>query len=114
MANAGAGAPEAWVTLMTSDGFLMGVEALLSSLKAHTRQPRPVVVLVTPAVSPRVVAQVAALGALPLVVAPIPNPHAAASHVAGWVNSGFTKVRAPWFEGRTWEEGLSFILCGRG
>ena len=71
----------------------MGVEALLSSLRAHTRRALPVVVLTTDAVSPRVVAQLRALGAEALHVPAIANPHAAAAHVAGWVNSGYTKLQ---------------------
>lgn len=89
-----------YVTLLTSDAYAMGVEALAYSL-VRVRAAAPLLVLYTPQVSAAVAAQLARFFALltPRLqvtmarVEDIPSPHAAAAHVAGWVNSGYTKLR---------------------
>lgn len=78
-------------TLLTSDDFLMPVQALVSSLK-KTGTSVQMVVLYTTQVSQGVVARLACDAALDMrLVEAIPNPHK--TDVPGWVNSGFTKLR---------------------
>ena len=76
-----------YATLLTSDSFLPGVQALAYSLHKHSQVP--LLVLVTPQVRKHTRVQ---LHRLPLCsvseVRAIPNPHAASVHVEGWVNSG--------------------------
>lgn len=79
------------VSLITSDDFLMPVQALVASLRASGVQER-VLLLHTSQVDPSVLSR---LSGDPLIemrqVEAIPNPHK--TDVAGWINSGFTKLR---------------------
>eukprot|EP00933_Yihiella_yeosuensis_P081087 TRINITY_DN94625_c0_g1_i1.p1 TRINITY_DN94625_c0_g1~~TRINITY_DN94625_c0_g1_i1.p1 ORF type:complete len:251 (-),score=41.69 TRINITY_DN94625_c0_g1_i1:213-965(-) len=82
---------KAYATLITSDDFLMAVQALLSSLRA-TGTEIPVIVLHTDQVSNGVLSRLEKeKSSLLRRVEAIPNPHK--TNVAGWVNSGFTKLR---------------------
>ncbi|TYZ64870.1 hypothetical protein PybrP1_010591 [[Pythium] brassicae (nom. inval.)] len=89
-----------FVTLVTSDAYTIGVEALAYSL-LRVHAAFPLLVLHTPQVSATAAARLARFFAA---LAPrlrvslacvddIPAPHAASAHVAGWVNSGYTKLR---------------------
>lgn len=81
----------AFASMITSDDFLMGMQALVASLKA-TGTHSKLLLLHTDQVSNGVVSR---LGANEIVemrrVEAIANPHH--TSVAGWVNSGFTKLR---------------------
>mmetsp|Transcript_45158 Transcript_45158/g.81597 ORF Transcript_45158/g.81597 Transcript_45158/m.81597 type:complete len:285 (-) Transcript_45158:102-956(-) len=82
---------EAYVSLLTSDSFLMAVQALIASLKA-TGTARRLLLLHTTQVSRPTLARLRGDSFLDLrEVAAIPNPHQ--TDVPGWVNSGFTKLR---------------------
>mmetsp|Transcript_24821 Transcript_24821/g.44930 ORF Transcript_24821/g.44930 Transcript_24821/m.44930 type:complete len:179 (+) Transcript_24821:98-634(+) len=83
---------KAYATLLTSDDFLMAIQALAASLKATGTEHLPMIVLHTDQVSKSVTSRLAADTSLRLrQVEPIPNPHK--TDVPGWVNSGFTKLR---------------------
>lgn len=79
------------VSFITSDDFLMPVQALVASLRATGMQER-VLLLHTSQVDQSVLSR---LSSDPLIetrlVEAIPNPHQ--TDVAGWRNSGFTKLR---------------------
>lgn len=81
----------AFASMITSDDFLMGAQALIASLKATGTHAR-LLLLHTDQVSSGVVSR---LGADAFVetrqVEAIANPHK--TKVAGWTNSGFTKLR---------------------
>lgn len=78
-------------TLLTSDDFLMAVQALVASLKAAGTSAQ-VLVLHTDQVSRSVLDRLSSDAGLELrEVSAIPNPHA--TDVPGWVNAGFTKLR---------------------
>lgn len=80
-----------YATLLTSDSFLMAVQALAASLKATGTRQR-LLLLHTDQVSRGVVARLAGDPFVdPRLVVAIPNPHD--TEVEGWVNSGFTKLR---------------------
>jgi len=81
---------DAFVTLLTNDGFSPGAEALLFSLRKTTTKAT-LVVLVTPEVSARVRRVLGRAADSVVDVLPISNPHA--THVAGWADAGFTKLR---------------------
>jgi len=90
-APVGGEAKLAFVTLLTSDDFLMAVQALAASLKA-TGTPHKLLLLHTKAVSKTVLARLSTEQTLELrSVEEIANPHE--TDVAAWVNSGFTKLR---------------------
>ncbi len=77
----------AYVTLLTSDSFLPGVQTLAYSLHKHSRVP--LVILATPQVKKHTRVMLRRLPNCELhEVQPIANPHAASVHVDGWVNSG--------------------------
>eukprot|EP00931_Biecheleriopsis_adriatica_P070286 TRINITY_DN44063_c0_g1_i1.p1 TRINITY_DN44063_c0_g1~~TRINITY_DN44063_c0_g1_i1.p1 ORF type:complete len:251 (-),score=36.41 TRINITY_DN44063_c0_g1_i1:294-1046(-) len=83
---------QAYATLLTSDDFLMAVQALSSSLKATGTDHLPMLVLHTDQVSAITLSRLRADSCLVLRrVEAIANPHT--TDVAGWVNSGFTKLR---------------------
>jgi glycogenin glucosyltransferase len=84
------GANHAYVTLVTSDDFVVGAEVMLFSLH-KTGTCKASVILVTPQVSPSAQKKLAASGACVIEVADIPNPNSNV-HVEGWVNSGYTKL----------------------
>lgn len=92
-----------YATLMTSDAYAMGVEALVYSLlKVHARFP--IVVLYTPQVTQPAIDKLmrffgsfaTRLSVQMMRVDDIGIPSqvtdARAVHVAGWVNSGYTKL----------------------
>ena len=82
----------AYITMVTTDSFVMGAEAMIYSLRA-TGTKHAVVVMVTPQVSGSKRAQLKAAGASSVLeVAPIANPSAAVNAGASWVNSGYTKL----------------------
>ncbi|CAJ1357453.1 unnamed protein product [Effrenium voratum] len=86
------GASMSFVTLITSDDFLMAVQALASSLKATRTAHLPLLVLYTDQVSANTVSRLEADASVAVrAVEAIPNPHS--TDVPGWVNSGFTKLR---------------------
>ncbi|CAE8604628.1 unnamed protein product, partial [Polarella glacialis] len=81
----------AYASLITSDDFLMPVQALVASLRATGTQ-LPVLLLHTDQVSTGVLARLQVLPGLELRrVEVIPTPHK--TDVPGWVNSGFTKLQ---------------------
>lgn len=96
----------AYVTLLCNDSFLPGVEVMLFSLLSHSHLNIPVIVMITPNVSrttqvalKRSVKSFAKLIQRPYsinvvleTVDHIPGP-SLESHVPGWVNSGYTKLR---------------------
>eukprot|EP00929_Paragymnodinium_shiwhaense_P038165 TRINITY_DN20218_c0_g2_i1.p1 TRINITY_DN20218_c0_g2~~TRINITY_DN20218_c0_g2_i1.p1 ORF type:complete len:293 (-),score=58.98 TRINITY_DN20218_c0_g2_i1:92-901(-) len=82
--------PSVYATLLTSDDFLMPVQALAASLRA-TGTDKKLLVLHTDQVSKGVVGRLTGAQLEPRLVEAIPNPHK--TNVAGWVNSGFTKLR---------------------
>ena len=95
MDTATAKKPSALATLLTSDSFLPGVQALCYSLAKY---PLPSsidkVVLVTKAVSKATLYQLKKIPHLKVKkVDDIPNPHADSCTVPGWVNSGYSKLR---------------------
>ncbi|GLE09141.1 hypothetical protein PINS_up020732 [Pythium insidiosum] len=92
----------AYVTLLTSDAFSIGVEALAYSL-FRTRPRYPLVVLHTPQVSAACCAKLerffgALQSQLPVSLRCVPDigipelTPAGSVHVAGWVNSGYSKL----------------------
>jgi hypothetical protein len=93
--------PSVYVTLLTDDSFLPGVQTLIHSVDKHAKLARDFIVLVTPNVA-KVTRKVLArktgaarrrkVQVIVRQVDPIANPHATACHVAGWVNAGFTKL----------------------
>ena len=85
-------AREAYATLLTSDSFLPGVQALAFSLRRFD-STRPLLVLHTPSVKRHTRIMLSRLQGAQLVpVDDIPCPHAEQVHVDGWVNSGYTKL----------------------
>ncbi|CAL1155613.1 unnamed protein product [Cladocopium goreaui] len=81
-----------YVTLITSDDFLMAVQALASSFRSSGTKHLPMLVLHTEQVSSNTLARLSRDSSLTLrAVETIPNPHS--TSVPGWVNSGFTKLR---------------------
>ncbi|CEM34465.1 unnamed protein product [Vitrella brassicaformis CCMP3155] len=84
----------AYITLLTSDSFAIGVETLAFSLR-KTGTPHPFIVLVGPQVSERTFKRLSERKGVEDVrrVDGIANPHAEEGcHEPGWVNSGFTKL----------------------
>ena len=90
-----------YVTLLTDDSFLAGVQTLIHSTDKHAQTARDFVVLVTPNIAKttrKVLARKTGsarkrkLRVVVREVDPIANPHAKDCHVEGWVNSGFTKL----------------------
>jgi len=80
-------AGHAYVTLLTSDSFLPGVQALAHTLHKHSRIP--LVIMATAQVKKHTRVQLRRLLLCSLLeVEAIPNPHADSVHVDGWVNSG--------------------------
>ena len=63
-----------WVTMLTSDDFLIAAEVLIRSLRAHTDGSRTVCVLVTPTVGLRARKSLERLGACLRTVDAIPAP----------------------------------------
>eukprot|EP00928_Gymnodinium_smaydae_P044265 TRINITY_DN29535_c0_g1_i1.p1 TRINITY_DN29535_c0_g1~~TRINITY_DN29535_c0_g1_i1.p1 ORF type:complete len:298 (+),score=58.30 TRINITY_DN29535_c0_g1_i1:52-894(+) len=86
-----AGGRRAFVSLLTSDDFLMAIQALVASLKA-TGTSAPLLLLHTTQVSRGVLARLRGDPRVELrEVEAIANPHK--TDVPGWINSGFTKLR---------------------
>lgn len=87
----------AFVTLITTDSFGPGAKVLLHSLRSTmtsaTNTKPAVILLVTPQVTEGIRKGLRGLCDEIIEVHPIPNPYAAETHVAGWVDSGFTKLR---------------------
>eukprot|EP00927_Polykrikos_kofoidii_P052152 TRINITY_DN45937_c0_g1_i1.p1 TRINITY_DN45937_c0_g1~~TRINITY_DN45937_c0_g1_i1.p1 ORF type:complete len:294 (+),score=59.55 TRINITY_DN45937_c0_g1_i1:105-986(+) len=87
--------PRAFATLLTSDDFLMAVQALVASLRAASGggsdDQTPLLVMHTDQVSDSVLQRLAGPGLELRKVEAIQNPHC--TSVPGWVNSGFTKLR---------------------
>lgn len=84
------------VTLITTDSFGPGARVLLHSLRStmKTTNMKPaIILLVTPQVTEGIRKGLRGLCDEIIEVEPIPNPYAAETHVAGWVDSGFTKLR---------------------
>lgn len=80
-----------FATLLTSDDFLMAVQALACSLKS-TGTARKLMVMHTDQVSKAVISRLAGDSFLQMrLVEAITNPHE--TSVEGWINSGFTKLR---------------------
>lgn len=92
-----------YATLLTSDAYAMGVEALVYSLlRVHARFP--VVVLYTPQVTQPTLDKLTrffrgfetrlrvALTHVDDIAIPDAVMHARETHVPGWVNSGYTKL----------------------
>ena len=80
----------AYVTLVTSDDFVIGAQLLAHSL--HKQQSRhPLLCLVTPNLSPRSLQLLTASSYTLLLVHPLPCPFR--SHVAAWSAVGLTKLR---------------------
>jgi len=80
----------AYVTMITSDSFMPGLQCMVYSLQ-KTGTKIPICVLVTCQVSKITQLQIKSLGVKLVVVKPIGNPNTN-SHVPGWVNSGYTKL----------------------
>ena len=87
-------ARQAYVTLLTSDCYLPGAECLLHSLKQSGTR-RPVVTLVTSAVSQRARAKLEQRCDRVIEVAAVPNPHASRPDQADkcWTDAGYTKLQ---------------------
>lgn len=92
-------AETAWVTMLTSDAFLIAAEVLIKSLRKHSVGERPVVALVTANVGTHARKSLAKFGASIRDVEAIPTPAEAASvagssisHEPGWVGTGYTKL----------------------
>ena len=99
---------EAYVTMITSDDFLPGAEALLASLKdsQDSLETRAVICMVTASVTSRVRAKLTGAGATVVEVdsISIPQPSIASSggavrtlpsattHVESWVATGYSKL----------------------
>jgi len=86
----------AFVTLITTDSFGPGARVLLHSLQSTmtTATSKPAtILLVTPQVTEGIRKGLRGLCDDIIEVQPIPNPYAAETHVGGWVDSGFTKLR---------------------
>lgn len=86
----------AYVTLITTDSFAPGAKVLLHSLRT-TMKPQThkhkLLLLVTPQVSKATRTSLISHCDEIVEVEPIPNPYAESTHVQGWVDSGFTKLR---------------------
>ena len=82
---------KAYVSMITSDSFVPGVECMLFSLK-ETNTKIPVVLMVTKQVSKRNIEKLRRNVDRVEIVEPIANPNAKKSHVEGWINSGYTKL----------------------
>ena len=81
-----------YVTLLTSDSFLIAVQVLAYSLKRVNSQ-YGLVVMVSSQVSSHVCEQLRREDGIQLIqVTDIPSPGANESHVPGWINSGYTKL----------------------
>ena len=87
-------ARQAYVTLLTSDGYLPGAECLLHSLRQSGTR-RPVVTLVTSAVSPRARAKLEQRCDRVIEVPAVPNPHSSRPDQADkcWTDAGYTKLQ---------------------
>ena len=87
-------ARQAYVTLLTSDGYLPGAECLLHSLRQSGTQ-RPIIILVTSAVSPRARAKLEERCDRVIEVPAIANPHASRPDQANkcWTDAGYTKLQ---------------------
>ena len=85
---------QAYVTLLTSDGYLPGAECLLHSLRQSGTR-RPVVTLVTSAVSPRARAKLEQRCDRVIEVPAVPNPHSSRPDQADkcWTDAGYTKLQ---------------------
>lgn len=89
------GEQRAYVTLITSDSYLPGVQVLLHSLKL-TRTRVPVVCMVTERVGEAVRRKIASCGAEVLLVESIQSPlvrENEGGHVKSWMEVGLTKLR---------------------
>lgn len=82
---------EAYITLVTSDDFVVGAEVLAYSLQL-VQASRPLVVMVTEAVNEASRQRLRESGYHVTVVPPLPNPNADV-HVPQWMEVGFTKLR---------------------
>jgi glycogenin len=90
----------AWVTMLTSDSFLIACEVLVKSLKKNMRAVRPIVVLCTSNISTHARKSLASWGAVVTPVDAIEAPVESAkldgyavAHVPGWLGTGYTKLR---------------------
>ena len=103
---------EALVTMITSDDFSPGIEALLASISSSQLTKRPILVLVTPGVSSRVIQKIANGGGQVVNVDAIAIPpresaategaaagcqevgdsSGAETHVASWVKTGLHPI----------------------
>jgi len=90
----------AFVTLITTDSFGPGARVLLHSLQSSMKTTpiakhfKPaIILLVTPQVTEGIRKGLRGLCDDLIEVQPIPNPYATQTHVSGWVDSGFTKLR---------------------
>lgn len=82
---------EAYVSMLTNDSYLPGLEALLSSL-VSTGTRRELVVVVTPNVSRTTRSKLAGTAARVVEVEPLGGPEEEASGTS-WSGSGYTKLR---------------------
>ena len=80
----------AYVSMITSDDFLPGLQCMVYSLK-RTKTSIPIHIIMTKQVSTLVRKKIEQLDVSVRIVEPIPNPNAS-SHVEGWINSGYTKL----------------------
>lgn len=87
---------ECFVSMLTSESYLPGAEALLHSLR-QTRTLREIVMMVTPDVSERVRSKLLKFCDRVVEVEPISSPvgeaRAAGDGLPCWANSGYTKLR---------------------
>lgn len=79
----------AYVTLLTTDNYFAGTEVLIHSLR-QSGTKETIVVLVTEAVSKRIMEKLDQVADRVITVDPISNPH---SSSACWNDSGYTKLR---------------------
>jgi glycogenin glucosyltransferase len=90
-------AAEAWVTMITSDDFVMGLEVMVASLRKHMATPRRIACIVSEHVSPRIRAKITAMDVAILQVDAIPMHHGSTAasdgtHVSSWIATGLTKL----------------------
>ena len=88
-----AGSDEAFVTMVTSDSYVVGAVVLAGSLQATSTaaQRRPIVCMVTAGVSEESRKTLRGAGLEVKEVADIPSP-TGKSDVEAWVQSGYTKL----------------------
>ena len=80
----------AYVTLVTSDDFVVGAQLLSYSLRQH-HNSFPLLCLVVPSLSPSSLLSLSTTGLYPVLVHPLPSPFP--SHVPSWSSPGLTKLR---------------------